>query len=207
MLQILKIFYVFFKLGLFTFGGGYAMIPHLKEQVVEKNKWLEEDEMLDIIAIAESTPGPIAINMATYVGFKQKGILGSIAATLGVVLPSIIIIFSISLFFTNVLNNQYVGYAFVGIKCAVAFLILKTGLKMLIKMKKNAFNITVFCICLIAMLLIELFSVNFSTIFLILFGGILGLIIFSISNRKKVMQPNFDNKIPEGSSQKEEEIK
>ena len=82
-----NLFWIFFKLGLFTFGGGYAMIPQIKEIIVEKNKWMTNDEMLEIIAISESTPGPIAINMATYIGFKQKKLLGSIAATLGVVLP------------------------------------------------------------------------------------------------------------------------
>ena len=122
---ILELFYIFFKLGLFTFGGGYAMIPQIKEVVIEKKKWISEEEMLDIIAIAESTPGPIAINSATYIGYKQNKILGSIFATLGVVLPSFLIIFPLSLFFDKFLENQYVAYAFVGIKACVAFLILK----------------------------------------------------------------------------------
>ena len=95
MKKLLELFGVFFKLGLFTFGGGYAMIPQIKEIVVEKKKWLNEDEMLEILAIAESTPGPIAINMATYIGYKQKKILGSVFSTLGVVLPSLIIVYII----------------------------------------------------------------------------------------------------------------
>ena len=89
-LELLNLFWIFFKLGLLTFGGGYAMIPQIKEIVVEKKKWLNEDEMLELIAIAESTPGPIAINTATYIGYKRKGILGSVLATVGVVLPSLI---------------------------------------------------------------------------------------------------------------------
>ena len=95
----LELFGVFFKIGLFTFGGGYAMIPQIKEVVIEKKKWMTEEEILDVIAIAESTPGPIAINSATYIGYKQNKIIGSIFATLGVVLPSFLIIFIISLFF------------------------------------------------------------------------------------------------------------
>lgn len=184
MKAILELFWIFFKLGLFTFGGGYAMLPHIKEVVVEKKSWLTEDEILEIIAIAESTPGPIAINMATYIGHKQKGFWGSVFATLGVVLPSLIIIFTISMFFEAFMQNKYVNYAFTGIKAAVAFLISKTGIEMLIKMKKNIFNIVFFLLVVISMLLLEIFAVNFSSIFFILAGGIVGLIVFSISTRK-----------------------
>ena len=88
MKALLKLFFTFFKIGLFTFGGGYAMISQIKEAVVDNHKWLSEDELLEIVAISESTPGPIAINMATFVGYKRKGFLGSAFATLGVVLPS-----------------------------------------------------------------------------------------------------------------------
>jgi len=118
---MLKLFFVFFKLGLFTFGGGYAMIPMLTEIVVDKEEWLTKDEMLEIIAIAESTPGPIAINMATYVGYKKNKFLGSFLATLGVVIPSLIIIFVISLFFSKMIDNKYIQFVFEGIKCCVAF--------------------------------------------------------------------------------------
>ena len=134
---LLDLFWTYFKLGLFTFGGGYAMIANIREIVVEKKGWLDEDELLRIIAIAESTPGPIAINMATYVGYKRRGVLGSALATLGVVLPSLIIIFVISLFLDAFMANVWVQYAFVGIKAAVAFLILKAGLGMLQKLPKK----------------------------------------------------------------------
>jgi len=203
--ELLKLFYVFFKLGLFTFGGGYAMIPQLKEQAVEKHKWLQEEEMLQIIAIAESTPGPIAINMATYIGFRQKKFWGSFFATLGVVLPSLIIIFLISLFFNSFLQNEIVTYAFVGIKCAVAFLILKTGISMLLKMKKSTFNIVVFLIAFLSVLAIEIFAINFSTIFLILFGGILGLIVFAIlqnKNKKVVVNEQDSSQISQQEGEK-----
>ena len=180
-----KLFYTFFRLGLFTFGGGYAMIPGIKETVIEKEKWMTEDEILEIIAIAESTPGPIAINMATYIGYKQGKILGSILATLGVVLPSLIIIFIISLFFDQFISNEYVSYAFLGIKCAIAFLILKAGIDMIIKMKKNIFNIIILTIVILTLILFEIFSINFSSIYLILIGGVLGLIFFSIMMKKQ----------------------
>lgn len=184
MKAIIDLFWVFFKLGLFTFGGGYAMLPHIKEVVIEKKKWLTEDEVLNIIAIAESTPGPIAINMATYIGNKQKGFWGSLFATIGVVLPSLIITYIISLFFDAFLQNQYVKYAFVGIKCGVAFLILKTGIEMLLKTKKKIFNIILLSLTLVGMLLCEIFAVSVSSIFFILFGGIFAIIIFAISNKK-----------------------
>ena len=178
------LFVEFFKVGLFTFGGGFAMIPLIKEVVLKYN-WLSEPEFYDFIGVCESTPGPVAINMATYIGYQRKKILGSILATLGVVLPSVIIIFIISLFFDKFLANQYVAYAFVGIKACVAFLILKAALGMIKKMEKKLIPILVFSIVLILMLLFELFAINFSSIILILVGGIIGIITNSIVNRKK----------------------
>ncbi len=185
MKQIFELFYTFFKLGLFTFGGGYAMIPSIKEIVVEKKKWLTHDEVLEIIAISESTPGPIAINMATYIGYQQKKLLGSAAATLGVVLPSLIIIYIISLFFDQFLAIEYVAYAFMGIKCAVAFLITNAGIGMIKKMKKNPFSISVLCVVTILMIILEILSISFSSIFLILIGGGLSIIIYSIIGRTR----------------------
>ena len=125
MKALLELFWVFFKIGLFAFGGGYSMIPNFKDVIINKKKLLTESETLDIIAICESTPGPIAINVATFVGYRQKGFLGALASTIGVVLPSLIIIYIISLFFDNILENEYVKYAFLGIKCGISFLILK----------------------------------------------------------------------------------
>ena len=185
MKEVLKLFWIFFKLGLFTFGGGYAMIPQIKEVVIEKEKWLTEDEWLELLAIAESTPGPIAINMATYIGYQRKKLLGSIFSTLGVVLPSMIIIFIISLFFDKFLANQYVAYAFVGIKACVAFLILKAGLGMIKKMERKLIPIIVFASVLTLMIIFELFAINFSSIFLILIGGVIGIITNSLVKAKK----------------------
>ena len=185
MKKYLELFLTFFKLGLFTFGGGYAMIPSLKEIVVEKKKWLTEEEMLEILAISESTPGPIAINMATFIGYRQKKILGSTLSTLWVILPSLIIIYIISLFFDSFLANEYVSSAFIGIKACVAFLITKAGLDMLIKMKKKPFNLIVFSIVFVLLIIFELFSVNFSSLYFIILGGLINIFIVYLSNFKK----------------------
>lgn len=181
----LDLFLTFFKLGATTFGGGYAMMSQIKESIVERKEWLTNDELLEVFAISESTPGPVAINMATYIGFQKGKVLGSILATLGVILPSFIIIFIISLFLNKFLENKYVAYAFVGIKCAVAFLILKAGLNLFKKMKKTPWQLCVFGIVLILMILLELFSKSFSSIYLIIIGGVIGIIILTIQDHIK----------------------
>ena len=157
----------------------------VKEIVIEKKKWLTEEEMLEILAISESTPGPIAINTATFIGYRKKKVLGSIIATLGVVLPSLIIIYIISLFFDAFLANQYVAYAFIGIKACVAFLILKAGLNMLKKIEKKVLPILVFSIVLALMIVFELLSINFSSIILIVIGGVIGIITNCLIKCKK----------------------
>lgn len=176
----LELFLTFFKIGLFTFGGGYAMIAQIKESIVENKKWLTEDELLQIVAVAESTPGPIAINMATYVGYKKKGIVGSAMATLGVVLPSVIIIFIISLFLEEFMKNKYVAYAFVGIKCAVAFLIAKAGYEMFKKIEKKPLPLITFTLIFIASIILELLSKSISSIIFIIAGGIIGIVTYSL---------------------------
>ena len=181
--MLLSLFLTFLKIGLFTFGGGYAMISNIREVVVEKKKWLDEDGLLEVIAIAESTPGPIAINLATYVGYKRRGFLGSLAATVGVVLPSLIVIYCISLFLDAFMANKYVAYAFVGIKCAVAFLILSAGADMLRKMKKTPLNIISFCAVFAIMIALELTGASFSSVFLILAGGVVGVVAASLARR------------------------
>lgn len=183
--MLFSLFITFFKIGLFTFGGGYAMIAQIKETIVEKNKWITEEELLEIIAIAESTPGPIAINMATFVGFKKKGVLGSACATLGVVLPSLMIIYIISLFLDAFMANQYVKYAFVGIKCAVAFLILKAGITMISKKMLKPLPICIMVTVTALMILFELLSISFSAVFFILMGGIIGIVAYSLLKNKE----------------------
>ena len=175
---LLRLFLTFLKIGATTFGGGYAMIPIIRNDVVDHQKWLSEEELLEILAIAESTPGPIAVNVATYTGYKIKGFWGSVLATLGVVLPSFIIILGISILYNYVKDNPYIAAAFMGIKAAVALLILTAGLRMLKKMKKTWYSIPVFILIMSALIVFDLFALNFSSVFLILGGAALGFFLF-----------------------------
>lgn len=178
-----------FKIGLFTFGGGYAMIALLERELVEKKKWIEHEEFMDVIAIAESSPGPIAINSSTYIGYKIAGFWGSLVGTIAVCLPSFIIIYVISLFFDEFLQLKWVNYAFRGIQACVSYLILSAGIKMFKHLKKNAFNIVLLSATICCMLAFTLFSVNFSSVFYVLIGGAVGITVYLItliaSNKKK----------------------
>ena len=178
--NILHLFATMFKIGAFTFGGGYAMLALLENEFVENKKWLEKEEFLDMVAIAESTPGPIAINSATYIGYKRAGVLGSVGSTLGVVLPSFIIIYIISLFFDAFLSLEYVAYAFKGIQACVIYLILSAGIKMFTGLKKTPLSITLFTLAFCLIVVFSLFAVKFSTIYYILIGGIVGLVVYFI---------------------------
>ncbi len=178
----LRLFLTMFKIGAFTFGGGYAMISLLENELVAKKQWLDRDEFLDMVAIAESTPGPVAINMATYVGYKLTGVLGSAAATLGVVLPSFIIIFAISLFFDRFIELKYVGYAFSGIRVCVVYLIVSAGIKMLGGIKKTPFNLAILIAVVAAMVAFSIFAVKFSSIFYILICGCIGLAVYFVKS-------------------------
>ena len=181
----LSLFLTMLKIGLFTFGGGYAMIALLENEFVEKKKWLEKDEFLDVAAIAESTPGPIAINAATYIGYKNSGMIGSMIATLGICIPSFVIIYAISLFFDAFLSLTLVACAFKGIQICVVYLILTAGLKMLKQMKKNTFNMIIISITLICMIVFSLFAVKFSTIFYILISGACGVAVYLLGKIRK----------------------
>ena len=176
----LHLFLAMLKIGLFTFGGGYAMIALLENEFVTKCGWLEQEEFLDVAAIAESTPGPIAINSATYIGYKRGGLMGALVATLGITLPSFCIIYAISLFFDAFLSLAVVAYAFQGIRVAVIYLILSAGLRMLKKMKRTPFSVTVVAVTVILMLTCTLLSVKLSTIVYILAGGGMGVILWLV---------------------------
>ena len=177
----LKLFLVLFKIGLFTFGGGYAMISLLENEFVAKRKWLEGDEFLNVVAIAESTPGPVAINAATYVGYKLAGFWGSLSATVAVALPSFAIIFLISLFFDAFLSLKYVAYAFDGIQVCVIFLILNAGVKMLLKLERNVWNILITSLVIAAMVTLSVLSIAFSSVWYILITAGLSLLLYVIS--------------------------
>ena len=178
---LIELFFCFFKIGLFTFGGGYAMIAFIENACVEEKKWITHDEMMNLTVIAESTPGPIAINCATFVGYKQKGFFGALAATLGVVLPSFIIIYLIALYFKNFLEIKFIANAFEGIKIAVGILILDAALNMFIKMKdKSFFTNSILIINFILVIISNLFNYHLSTIILILLSGFINLTVYSM---------------------------
>lgn len=181
MKKYLELFLSFFKTGLFTFGGGYAMISLLEVEFVERKKWIEHDEFMDVVVIAESTPGPIAINSATYIGYKVAGVGGALLSTLGVCLPSFIIIYLISLFFDRFLALEAVAAAFRGIQVAVVYLIFQAGLKMLRKMKKTPLSVALVAVAAGALITLTLFSVKFSTVFYILIGALVGVIYYLIT--------------------------
>ncbi|MBR4079628.1 MAG: chromate transporter [Christensenellaceae bacterium] len=185
MKKLLSVFAVFFKIGLFTFGGGYAMIALIESECVEKRKWLAHDEFMDLTIIAESTPGPISVNSSTYIGYRRGGVLGAIAGTLGVVLPSFIIIYLISLFFMNILDYPIIAHAFQGIKVCVGVLILKTGFKMFGKLKKTPLNIAIFVAALLISLAVDIFALNFSSIYLIIIFGVLGYVMWLVKHLQK----------------------
>lgn len=183
--KYIELFLSFLKIGATTFGGGYAMVPIIKDEVVEKKKWLNNDELLEIIAIAESTPGPIAINTSTFVGYKRGGIFGSVCSTLGCVIPSFIIVFILSFFFNRFINNEIVSYAFLGIKSAVCFLIIKAALGMIKKTKKTFFNVFIISFITILMIILDFYSKSFSSIYLIIIGGFFGFFYYSIKEKTK----------------------
>ena len=183
MKKLIELFLTMLKIGTFTVGGGYSMIAFLESELVEKKKWIQKDDFLNMIAIAESTPGPIAINSATYIGYKMSGVIGSIICTLGVVLPAFIIMFIISLYFDKILELKYISYAFKGIQIGVIYLIFRAGIKFLKNIDKNLFNISIISLVMFFMILFSLLSINFSSIYFILISGFIGMILL---NKKEV---------------------
>ena len=178
------IFLSMLKIGCFAFGGGYAIIALLENEFVSKRNWIDHDEFLDIAAIAESTPGPIAINVATYIGYKLKGFVGAVVATVGMCLPSFVIMYFVSLFYERFMEVELVAAAFKGVQICVVYLIASAGLKILKKMKKTALNCILFAVTCIGMILFPLFDVYISSVWFILGAGLLGLCSFLIKKRK-----------------------
>lgn len=182
---ILDLFLTFAKIGLFTFGGGYTMISMIENNCVEKKRWITHDEMMNVTVIAESTPGPIAINCATFIGYKQAGIIGALVATLGNVLPSFVMILIISKFLDSFLELTIIANAFKGIKISVGILILDAAITMIKKMHKKVLSVVIMGCSLVVMLLINIFSLNFSSISLMLIAAMITLIIFLVKGSPK----------------------
>ena len=172
------LFLTFAKIGLFTFGGGYAMIALIEDSCVTRKNWITHDEMMNMTVVAESTPGPIAINCATFIGYKKGGLLGALIATLGIVLPSFAIIFAISMCLDQFLELELIAKAFKGVKIAVGVLILDAALTMIQKMPKKRFPRAVMLCAFAAMLAVNLFSLSFSSVSLMLVAGFVSLALF-----------------------------
>ena len=185
MQRLLHIFSDFFKIGLFTFGGGYAMIPIIEDICSEKKHWITHEDMMNVTIVAESTPGPVAINCSTFVGYRQAGISGAVCATLGVVLPSFLVIYAISMFLDQFLEITLVANAFRGIQIAVGLLIFNAAIRMVKLMEKSAFSWTVFACAFVAMVLIDLFALNFSSIAMLLIAAVVGILFYLLGNLRK----------------------
>ena len=183
--DLITLFLTFFKLGIFSIGGGPTMLTLLQGELVEKKKWLTNDELMEMTAIAESTPGPIAINLATYLGYKKGGFFGALFSTLGVIITPFVLMFCISLFLENILSYNAIKYAFRGIKVGVVFLLFKVSFTLVKSMKKDWFGILLLVSVTIAMVTITILAINFSAIYFILLGAVLGLLIYGIIPRKR----------------------
>ena len=178
---LIDLFLTFSKIGLFTFGGGYAMISMIEYNCVERKKWITHDEMMDVTVIAESTPGPIAINCATFTGYKKAGFTGALAATLGMIVPSFAIIYLISMFLDHFLELTIIANAFKGIKIAVGILILDAAFTMIQKMHKKILPRAIMICSTIVMLCIHIFAWDFSSISLMLIAAVVSLTIFVLN--------------------------
>ncbi len=185
MLILIELFLTFVRIGLFTFGGGYAMLSIIESICVEKKNWITHDEMMNITVIAESTPGPIAINLATFVGYKKGKVPGAILATFGVVLPSFIIIFAISEFLGQFLEIEWIANAFRGIKIAVGILILDAALKMIRKMSKKPLQIGILIAAFAVMMLANVLQFHLSSILVMLVAALISLVFFCVDKIRR----------------------
>ena len=182
---LIELFMTFAKIGLFTFGGGYAMLSIIEDICVEKKNWITHDEMMNITVIAESTPGPIAINCATYVGYKKGKLPGAILATLGVAVPSFVIIFVISMFLEGFLEIAWIAHAFQGIKLAVGILILDAALKMIRKMPKKRLQIGIMVAAFIVIILINVLELHLSSVVVMVTAALVSVAFFLAGERRR----------------------
>ena len=180
-----ELFYTFAKIGLFTFGGGYAMISIIENICVERKRWISQEEMMNMTVIAESTPGPIAINCATYVGYKMAGVAGATVATFGMVVPSFVVIFVISKFLDDFLKFTVIAHAFQGIKIAVGLIIFEAAIRMIKKMSKKIFPKVVVACSFVTMMAVNVFSLKFSSITLMILVGMISFLIYKTQENIK----------------------
>lgn len=188
--KYLKLFWDFFKIGLFTFGGGYAMISIISTELADKRGYVSQQEFSDVVAIAESTPGPIAINSATYIGYRVGGFFGAVLSSVAVSLPSFIIIFIISVFLPRFLEYQIVQNAFRGVQCAVVVLIITASVKLFKNVERNLFSFALIAFSAVLLIVFNLLSINVSTIYFILVAGVLGVCYYYPKAKKLEKEKN-----------------
>ena len=191
---ILQLFIDYFKIGLFTFGGGLSMISLIQKTFVEKRKFITDDELLSITAIAESTPGVIAVNTATYIGYKVAGFFGSLFSTIGVVLPSFIIILIISYFYDAFIEIKLIQYLISGLAVGVTYLLFRAGFKVYKTYEKNWLGYIIIALSFVTILLFKIFNINFSSIYIILIGGALFLIHYLLTCKNNVKEETIEEK-------------
>jgi chromate transporter len=179
--NIYKLFFVFLRIGAFTFGGGYAMIPFIQREIVENNHWIEEEDIVDIFAIAQSVPGVIAINSAVFVGYRVAGVWGAVASILGVVLPSFLIISIIVLFFYQFKDFSVIANAFEGIRSGVVALIVLAVIKLGKPSIKDVYGWIIASGAFLVMSMTQL-----SAIYILLAAAVLGLVIRYAVRRKEI---------------------
>jgi chromate transporter len=179
---LFDLFFTLFKIGFVAFGGGYAIVALLENELISKKKWSTQDEFLDMVGIAESTPGPIAINSATYIGYKKAGVLGSFMATLGVCTPCFILMYIVSIFYNEFMTNAYISAAFSGIQVCVIYLIAMAGIKMIKNIKRNMFSIVALIATIVCIVATNIYDVAISSIWYIVIGGFLGVFLNTMSN-------------------------
>ena len=182
---MLILFLQMFKIGAFAFGGGYTIIALLDEEFVKNRKWIDHDEFMSVVAIAESTPGPIAINVATYIGYKLTTWFGSVVTTIAVVLPAFLMMYVVSIFYDTFMANVYIAAAFKGVQVCVVYVIAAAGFRMLKQMKKNPLNWCILAATIVLMISLNLMGMRISSIVYILISGMIGLAVYLAGYWKK----------------------
>jgi chromate transporter len=174
-----SMFITFFKIGAFTFGGGYAMLPIIQEEIVKKKNWIEESEFIDAIALAQASPGPVAVNTSVYCGHRLRGYPGAIVCALGTILPSFITILLIAMFFYEFRDNPIIDKVFMGIRPAVVALILSAVYKI---WKKSRFGVDKLLVAIVSIVLI--IALDISPVWLVLAGGLGSIAVNKVKNRR-----------------------
>lgn len=184
-IDALKLYLIFLKLGTFSIGGGTTMLTLLRDDLVVNRHYIDDEELTEMVAISESTPGPIAVNLATYLGYKKAGVLGSIFATLGTITTPFVLMFIISLFLRNLLEYEVVRYAFMGVKAGVIFLILRVAFTLIKGMKKDVLATILLTLVTISEIILYIFNQDIIAVIYIIIGMVVGFIFYGLIKNKE----------------------